>query len=97
MLTVDDVKKNIDKVRLEGTRLNIMSYIRAEESQNKVFTKKDLAKVFDVSSRRVGKSLRWLTEHDIIGTIKIGRRTYYGSNETIRRIFDKIEKRGEIN
>ena len=97
MLTVDEVKKSISKVRLEGTRLNIMSYIRAKDSQDKIFTKKDLAKVFDVSSRKIAKSLTWLAEHDMISKIKFGRMTYYGSNEVIKRIEKKIEKRGDIN
>ena len=97
MLTVDEVKKDIDKVRLEGTRLNIMSYIRAKDDQDKIFTKKDLSKVFDVSSRKIVKSLTWLVGYSMIGKIKFGRTTYYGSNDTIRGIEKKIERRDDIN
>ncbi|VUT26461.1 MAG: hypothetical protein MOIL_01568 [Candidatus Methanolliviera sp. GoM_oil] len=91
MITVNEASRNINKVRLEGTRLNIMSYIIAEESQDKIFTKKDLAKVFDVSSRKIAKSLRWLASLGMIRKVKVGRTAYYGSNETIERIEKEIE------
>ena len=88
MLTVEEAKRNTDKVRFEGTRLKIMAYINIEKNHDKIFTKKDLTKVFDVSSYRIAKSLRWLAERGIIGKIKIGRMVYYGSNGTI----DDIER-----
>ncbi|VUT27100.1 MAG: hypothetical protein MASP_01909 [Candidatus Methanolliviera sp. GoM_asphalt] len=93
VLTIDEVKKSIDKVRLEGTMLKIMSYIKAEESQGKVFTKRDLLKVFDVSSGKVAKSLRQLAEYNMVGKIKVGRTTYYGSDEAIDSIEGAIKGR----
>ena len=97
MLTVDEVENGINKARIEGTRQNIMSYIVSKERQNKIVTKKDLSKVFDVSSRKIVKSLTWLVEYGMIGKIKFDRTTYYGSVETIGRIEKKIERIGEIN
>ena len=89
MLTVDEVRKDIDKVRFGETKQRIVGYIEAEENQNKVFTGNDISGAFPSFSRyTIIGYLRGLMKDGIIGRIKFGKEIYYGGKKTI----DGIEK-----
>ena len=89
MLTVEEVKKNIDKVRFGKTKQKLIEYLEKKENQDKVFTGKEISKVFpSLSKYTILNYLRMLTKDKIIDSIKIDHATYYSSKKTI----DKLER-----
>ena len=83
MLTVNEVKKNIDKVRFGKTKLKLVEYLEADENQDKVFTGMDISEAFPgFSSCTIINYLRALVKDGAIGKIKLDTEVYYGGKKT---------------
>ena len=89
MLTVDEIKKDIDELRFGKTKQRIVAYVEAEENRDVVFTGNDISEAFSSFTHdTIISYIDDLVRHGKIGRIKFGNKVYYGGKE----VTDDIEK-----